>query len=387
MTEEEIQDDLQTVRKTLASVDQPALTVAKTKSHSDGGQTWAQGTIRDITSKCNEVMGASAYIPITTTTGYDLPLRTSRDHLGQGSSAGGRRRRTLSRVIHNLPNLSPPMDSAGSSQTSATLNTSSSSEPLVETPVTDTKSTSPLKRAKQRTRIYMSKGPEQLGLEAATSHPQSSMSHTSMYTAHQEGQAENFQDQDTQAANAEDMANDNYHVASSAALKETGEIGRSLLGTKTKIEKTQTTKPLVRIPGSYPEHLLARADADADADADIADPSSDESEKGGRECERESLWDWSKEVLCTTLTWVVFLTRFCWQMIRLVFDSKSEWWERNARQETTIWDCVCVALAVAVSVVSMMGFMWAIWLAKMAGACVIQGLAVAGEELMVALGI
>ncbi|KAH8735621.1 hypothetical protein BGZ61DRAFT_82267 [Ilyonectria robusta] len=361
LTEEEIHADLERVRKTLASVDQPTLTTVKNRSRSEGAQTWAQGTIRDITSKCNEVKEASASTPITTTTGYDLPMSTS----SQNSPTGYRRRRNLSRVIYNLPDLSSMTDSSGSSQTNPTPNTSLNSEPPVETPATDVTSVRHLGLTIQRSAMLASKGLGDRKLETAESHLQCSMSPMSMYTTHQEEICETEKIGLTHRR----------HNIPSTMPKETNEIQNPMSEMR-----TEATDPPVYIPGSYPDH------PHADVDADIADPSSNECHDGGGAFESGGLWDATKEVLGTTKSYVVLFITVCWQMVSPVFDYRSEWWERNARQETTYWDCVCVALAVPVTVLIVSGVLWAIRLAATAGACVRQGLVIAGEELVVAFG-
>lgn len=365
LTEEEIHADLQRVKKTLASVDQPTLTTLKYRSRSEGAQTWAQGTIQDITSKCNEVKEASASTPITTTTGYDRPLSTSSHSPSQNSLTGYRRRRKLSRVIYNLPDLSSMTDSSGSSQTNPTPNTSLNSEPPVETPATDVTSVRHLGLTKQRSETLASKGSGDPKLETAESHLQCSMSRMSMYTTHQE-----------EVSETENIGlTYRRHNIPSTMSKETNEIQNPMPEMR-----TEATNPPVYIPGSYPDH------PHADVDADIADHSSNECHKGGAVVESGSLWDATKEVLCTTKNYVVLFITVCWQMVSPVFDSRSEWWQRNARQETTYWDCVCVALAVPVTVLIVSGVLWAIRLAATAGACVRQGLVIAGEELVVAFG-
>ncbi|KAF7549195.1 hypothetical protein G7Z17_g6532 [Cylindrodendrum hubeiense] len=285
LTEEEIQDDLQRVRRTLASVDQPILTTVKSRS-----QTWAQGTIRDMASKCNEVVGVSASTPIITTTGYGLPMSISSHSPGQASVTGYQRRRKLSRVIYNLPDLSPMTDSSGSSQTSPTPNTSLNSEPRIETPATDTTLVRHLELAKQRTETLASKGSGDPKLVAAVSHPQCSMSHTSMYTTRQEEPGKNLQDR-----NKAEVAKRGIiglacrrHDIPSTVSNEMDETQKPLLEAR-----AETTNLLVRIPGSYPDHLLA----DVDADADIADHSSGEHHEREGEGKTGTLWDATSEVL------------------------------------------------------------------------------------------
>ncbi|KPM34877.1 hypothetical protein AK830_g11689 [Neonectria ditissima] len=254
LTEEEIQDDLKRVRRKLASVDQPTLTMVKSKSQSEEGETWAQGAIRDITSKCDEFMDSSACTPTIITTGYDLQMSTSTRSPGQTPSTGHPRRRQLSRVIHNLPDRDSLADSVWSFRTNPTPNTSLNSEPPVETPATDIMSVRHLESTKQRTEALTSKGPAAPKPEA---HPQYSTSHTSMFMARQDEPAKKVEDPN--AAGDVRMRTiklpSNRYRAPSRNLSKTKE--RQGLWSET---KAATRDLVVHIPGSYPEHLLADDD-------------------------------------------------------------------------------------------------------------------------------
>ncbi|KAK7426932.1 hypothetical protein QQZ08_006524 [Neonectria magnoliae] len=282
LTEEEIQDDLKRVRRKLASVDQPTLTTVKNVSQSEEGETWAQGTIRDITSKCDEFMDKSACTPITTTTGYDLQTSASSRSPGQMTSTGHRRRRQLSRVVYNLPDGDSMADSTWSSRTNPTPNTSLNSEPPVEIPATDIMSVRHLVPTKQRTESLVSKG---LVAPETGAHPQCSTSRTSMFMVRQGSPAKNVEER---------------NFAEDAKMRATGlashrrRVPNSKLG-KTKERRglwsdtrTWTTDLAVHIPGSYPDHLAA--------DDDIGGRSSDQRHEGTGGNRIGGLWGATKEV-------------------------------------------------------------------------------------------
>ncbi|KAK7415320.1 hypothetical protein QQX98_005964 [Neonectria punicea] len=282
LTEEEIQDDLKRVRRKLASVDQPTLTTVKNLSQSEEGETWAQGTIRDITSKCDEFLDKSACTPITTTTGYDLQTSASSRSPGQMTSTGHRRRRQLSRVVYNLPDGDSTTDSTWSSRTNPTPNTSLNSEPLVETPATDIMSVRHLVPTKQRTESLASKG---LVAPKTGAHPQCSTSHTSMFMARQGSAAKNVEERNfTEDAEmrATGLASHRREFPNSKSGKTKERRG---LWSDT---RTGTTDLAVHIPGSYPDHLAA--------DDDIGGRSNSQRHESTGGNRTGGLWGATKEV-------------------------------------------------------------------------------------------
>ncbi|KAH6895315.1 hypothetical protein B0T10DRAFT_545018 [Thelonectria olida] len=399
LTEQEIQDEIRRVRKTLALIDQPTLTTVPNRAHSESTQSWAQDAINDITSKCKEIVEESAFTPIITTTGFGQATSRFNQSLERSLSTAHYRRQ-LNRVIYNVQDPDPTVDSLGSSPrnpltnhsqdlerpknhhrsqfsrliynaqgesspidspvsslVNPLLSTPPSSEPQVETPSTGFMSVRDLSPTKQIAEPLATKGLGDRNPGSAICLTQRSTSRTSTSTIIQEESEKSSED--------ETMANPLEKRVMDAIGRRGGSQGthnelhrESGTFLKTKME----TGLEARIPGSYPAHL-------GDGDGTAGHSNARHREPGG-------LWKAVKEVFSTIKFCVVWMIKAYWHVIRPVFDS---------RQEVKWLDLMRLAMAMPVFAVMLMGMVWGMKLVAVAVTCVRNGSEAAWDELIMQL--
>lgn len=114
------------------------------------------------------------------------------------------------------------------------------------------------------------------------------------------------------------------------------------------------TSLLGQVPGSYPAHL--------DAVDVVEGPFNDTAS----ETRRRGLWKKAKAVCGWIAPWAVALgVRYC-KLVVLILQPRSEFWERNARAETTLQDYAMLTLACPGVLVVVSAMLWVLQHAAMA---------------------
>jgi hypothetical protein len=306
MTMEEIQADVNTLRKKLALVDQPSLTTLKSKDDSNGIRTWAQDAMRDITNKGNEVKRTCASTRITTTTGYAQTMSTSHPKPDYDSQTGLQQRRKANRTIQKLRGLGTTPGALEISQENRGRSTWPRSGSATETRAIDT-----ISRYQELTERYPELPPEicvsSKEPEPTSEVPAASLQYSSLSTS-------------TSTMELGDMGNTT--AADTLQEDKTCKSPQYLLrqrlehGTEA---NNQTMDLAVHVPGSFPTRL--------NAEDGIADPSSNGYGKDGR----RGLWDAIKEVSNAVKGCCVWVLKLYWRTVQPVFNSRSEYWERTGQ--------------------------------------------------------
>ncbi|UPK96154.1 hypothetical protein LCI18_007089 [Fusarium solani-melongenae] len=306
MTMEEIQADVNTLRKKLALVDQPSLTTLKSKNDSSGIRTWAQDAMRDITNKGNEVKRTCASTRITTTTGYAQTMSTSHLKPDYDSQTGLQQRRKANRTIQKLRGLGTTPGALEISQENRGRSTWPRSGSATETRAIDT-----ISRHQELTERYPELPPETCVSnkepEPTSELPAASLQCSSLSTS-------------TSTMELGDMGNTT--AADTLQEDKTCKSPEYLLRQRLEhgTEANNQTMDLgVHVPGSFPTRL--------NAEDGIADPSSN----GYGKDARRGLWDAIREVSNVVKGCCIWVLKLYWRTVQPVFDSRSEYWERTGQ--------------------------------------------------------
>ncbi|CAM1511266.1 Fc.00g087790.m01.CDS01 [Cosmosporella sp. VM-42] len=375
LTKDEIRGDLKALEGRLAQIDRPKKrTMLKDRHPGEVDQNWGQDAIRDITNKDNEVMEVSASITITTTTGSDPKMSPSAQSQGQskGNASDPPRRRNLGPLTWNLPKkrfLVDSLESLQSSQTNRTPNTSPSPAPTVDTPAIDTTS------AKQIRQTLVSKPAHEPKADVATDgSPYIRTSHMFMSMIRQDGGKKDAKVRTQQEPLAISLKKEvdkealpiQHQVPSSEPkidMIERKSSGRrreqrppppppqSAERRRVCTDTNKAAKDLsVQVPGSYPTHLGAEG-----AIANLSNASLLETSRKDPKAESAGLWEATKEVSHKVQATSAWLLKLYWATIRPIFKADSEYWARNARNETTCKDFAIMVLAFPIAFLGLVG--------------------------------
>lgn len=393
LTEQEIQDDVRRMRRTLALIDQPTLTTLPNRAQSEGTQSWAQDAINDITSKCKEIIAESAFTPITTTTGFGQRASRSNQFPGERAPTGHSQRqskrvmynvqdvgsvidtsasvlrnpltnrspdtqgsqshhpRHLSRLIYKAQDTSSSTTSSTSSLENPLLSTPPNSEPQIETPATGIMSET------QSPATCSMKDPRDYRPSCTPSIARRSTSRTFTSTTMPGGPEESSEEEIMAGPLEQGMMKVACRHGGKAKLAKY----RGLKGELTTFPQMMLEIPHleVRIPGSYPVHL--------GEGGDIAGHSN------GKRRERGGLWQAVKDVFSTTKACLGWMIEAYWYVIKPVFDS---------REELTWLDVMRLGMALPVLGFMLMSLVWAMKLTSVAFTCSRHGSQAAWDELM-----
>ncbi|KAM5348341.1 hypothetical protein ACJ41O_008165 [Fusarium nematophilum] len=364
MSVKENKADEKTPSKKLSLVDQPTLVTLKNRDDSDSNRAWAQDAIRDITNKGNEVKGACASTPTTTTTGCVPTMSTSHRKPVQGPRAQPLQRRQLSRVIYNMRTLGATPDSLGSCRENHGPSTSPKPVLAAEIQATDTTSMKLQEFTGERLEMGVPNDIPALKLGVAVTRLARRSSSTSTSTI-------GFGGLEKKADRAL-LCDGKPHESPEFPLEKT-------LGHQTELHE-QMMDLRVHVPGGFPAQVNAE-----DGIADLSSKRFVGNETGG-------LWDAVREMLRTVKDCAVWLMRLYWEMVQPVFDSKSEYWERAGPQENDWKHLASLCLAVPLIIGLLMGLMWAMELTVTLRRCMgsmggmDDGLACVAEEVVLMLG-
>ncbi|KND87903.1 hypothetical protein TOPH_07468 [Tolypocladium ophioglossoides CBS 100239] len=298
------------------------------QNQSNADDEWIENAIRDITNKGNEFTDECVSTPITITTGSDHPtsswnLAKRLEESPKGPQRPARRRQ-LSRVMYNLPDLGPPDGSPMATVMRRSPSASPSATQGGWGEATDTTSTGHVEATKQQTETVAMRYSKRTGTGEKQGVMQCSTSPKSTYMPW-----------------ADKTLGDDKR-ANLAAVQETGQkgdLGETL--PEGRGERPMDTRPdgleewslTVRVPGGFPAHLGAE-----DGIGGLFRGTGAEAEG--------SLWTAVKEASWSVHCHATALLALYWEMVGPVFDSGSEYWERNARNDATLVDGFALVLAV-----------------------------------------
>lgn len=296
--------------------------------------------IRDITNKGNEFAEECASTPITITTGSDHP--TSSSKLAKRLEASPERRqrlagkRQLSRVIYNLSDLGPPDRGPRVTGTNPSRNISPSATQRGLGEATDTTCINHPKATGQRNETLAARCPERTGTGEKQEATQCSTSHRSTYTPQSDSALGSGNCLNLDAVQ-ETLQKDDYPALN---LDETLPTARGGRPTDMRLDGSEERSLTLRVPGAFPAHLVAE-DGTGDLFRGAATEEADTEEEA-----RGSVWAAPKELWWTVQCHATALLSLYQEVVGPVFDSRSEYWMRNARNEATLADGFALALAV-----------------------------------------
>ncbi|KAF5025058.1 hypothetical protein F66182_2860 [Fusarium sp. NRRL 66182] len=293
-------------RRSPSLADQLSLIAPKMRDHGDDSRIQAQNAKRDIANRCNGVKEACASIDTTITTGCAQTTSTSLQKTARAVTGSIPRMRRLNRVNCNVRGLGATPDNWETSQVNHGPSTSLKLGSLSEIRATDT---------------ILDPG------VPAAQHQCSSLS-ISIYTA-------DVKEMEKGEVDGMSLQKDNTHLAHGLPLQKHRTEARN-----------QTMDAGVHVPGDFPARLIA--------EDDIADLSS----KRSGQVKEEGLWEAVKECLCRVTGYGMWLLRLYWEMVRPVFDVRSQYWNQANRGCYSWKDLASLCLAFPLLLVFLLVAIW-----------------------------
>ncbi|EQK97455.1 hypothetical protein OCS_06832 [Ophiocordyceps sinensis CO18] len=377
------------------------------KTHEDS--EWVEQALKDLTDKSNQLMEEFASTRTTTTTGYDRLGSCSNQPEDGGANTRGTReaqrpvaRRQVSRLLYNLASPSPSKQhDLGPPATSPSPKTSLSSGQTGQGTAADTTSTSPLADNAQPMEGSDVASFASAALEKQSSSGECSTLLTSMSTPTKcRGSSEGKSQEPGGQAMAAEMEEGAGAKASGEAKTDKQPLDRPIQtaddrgptareeceGEKQYVpnppadgkgprqtdgieedsekqyvpnpsadgkgprqtdgieEDSEVPSPWMHMPGAFPappDIQVGRADG------------VEETSIGKADMDMEAKGEASGMRTNQCHTWVsgaMELLLLYWESIRPVLDTRSEYWERNAKHETTLADGLALALAMPVAI-------------------------------------
>ncbi|KAJ6444372.1 Candidapepsin [Purpureocillium lavendulum] len=320
--------------------------------HQDGD--WYAMAMKIITDKSREVMDEFASTHITTTTGHDLPAFSSTLEGDQESTQNPSGRRQLSRVIYNLPMLSPEGPELKRIARSPSQSTSPNLRDMEPAEATDTTSRhrlTPMKRRRDDIAAQLSAQPEResqrIKAGCNTSHRLTFIRPDSTTSEPLDGGTQvpieggELQTPTNSLGINGDLSPPTRRV-SSPRRSGKGPTNAMARGPETVMEGRNTELIMASIPGAYPTALSAE-----DGTGDPSDGTAIDEYGLGRDDyeEKGDTWMAMRDTSHTAYSHCKSLLAVYLEIVLPVFQAGSEYWERNERQEATLMDVFALVLA------------------------------------------
>ncbi len=331
---------------------QNTVRLLETQSSGSHDTDWCTAAMKKIADKSREVMDEFASTHTTTTTGCDHQTFSPAPEEGPLPEHRPTSRRQLSRLIYNLPPLSPTGHELRNIVQSPSQNTSQSSTVMGQREAVGTTSIKRSTSTKRRKDIVAAQLSAQPGREAQQIKAQCSISPKSTCIPQDGRSSEGSADTALTPTKEGREPSSRSDPQTSRDLTPRGaeDVARKqLMRAPRSRERTEHAGWMegMSMPGAYPTHL--------DAEDDIDDPfeSTTTSERATGPAAREGegdRWASTKPTLRTAYHHLKALLALYWKIVWPVFQYRSEFWERNERREATTMDALALVLAMPTAV-------------------------------------